>query len=599
MKVQEGRAPLLVLACETVRGANGRTKLHLVVDARPARFGVRRDRVGPEDLAPSGALQAMMRKHIRTAGLGPLLADPARGDLWLPLFTAGDAPTFWLALTRAEPPELRFIDATGTILMRRSSAGIYTKRRALEGPLPPFPPEPTWLAADSALAVDDGERDAGDERDADGEAATARPSERESRAAGGGTATAMPRSDRETRAADGEAAPWPGREARAPDGEAATAWPSGREARNADDEAASTMPRSDREARHAGGGTATAMPRSDREARASDATDKAAALRPTPSRETATAAGGPGTALLPEYQREARDRVARRLKTVRRSYTRLATTRPTEADVAALTGRASLLAAHVHLIAPGAAELTVEGAGGPVTIPLDPDASPGENLEAAWRAVKKARRADEVLAAEVAAQERAVAALEADLERLRAGPLGPTTVEAVLARHKLAAPQSRAPARPGGPDARAAALPFKTYRYHAPTTEAPARPAGAGVELRVGRGAAENDELVKRAQANDYWVHAVGTTGSHVLIVARSLGGAAPSPALVRTAAILALHYSRRRDERAGEVYFTRRHKLRKRKGMAVGLWLVEKAETLFVRYDEAELAAALALAEG
>ena len=39
-------------------------------------------------------------------------------------------------------------------------------------------------------------------------------------------------------------------------------------------------------------------------------------------------------------------------------------------------------------------------------------------------------------------------------------------------------------------------------------------PTGKAVELWVGKAAADNDELCKLAKSNDYWLHAIGVTGS-------------------------------------------------------------------------------------
>jgi hypothetical protein len=40
-----------------------------------------------------------------------------------------------------------------------------------------------------------------------------------------------------------------------------------------------------------------------------------------------------------------------------------------------------------------------------------------------------------------------------------------------------------------------------------------------------------------------------------------------------------------------GEVYCTRRQYIRKQKGLAAGLWLVDKSETVLIRYSSSELA--------
>lgn len=87
--------------------------------------------------------------------------------------------------------------------------------------------------------------------------------------------------------------------------------------------------------------------------------------------------------------------------------------------------------------------------------------------------------------------------------------------------------------------ARPARLPYVTY-----TTV-------GGAEIRVGRSAADNDALsldsAHRAD-DDWWLHASGVAGSHVVVVARSLAN--PSAAelphdVARDAALLAVWRSK------------------------------------------------------
>ena len=108
----------------------------------------------------------------------------------------------------------------------------------------------------------------------------------------------------------------------------------------------------------------------------------------------------------------------------------------------------------------------------------------------------------------------------------------------------------------------------------------------------VGKGAEENDRLVKGAAANDWWFHAVGVTGSHVIVPGRQFKGLAELPPhVLRAAGILAIHYSKLRESRAGEVYVTRKAHLRKRKGDPAGLWQVSRSGSVQIRYEPEELA--------
>ena len=120
-----------------------------------------------------------------------------------------------------------------------------------------------------------------------------------------------------------------------------------------------------------------------------------------------------------------------------------------------------------------------------------------------------------------------------------------------------------------------------------------APPKSAAIRLLVGKSAADSDELCRQAKGNDLWLHVVGSTGSHIIITARDLK-APPPPGLIRSAAILAVHFSKLRADQSAEVYLTKRQNIKKRKGMAPGLWQVNQAETLFCRYEVDELQSVL-----
>lgn len=282
---------------------------------------------------------------------------------------------------------------------------------------------------------------------------------------------------------------------------------------------------------------------------------------------------------LPDYQRDARDRLSRRVKTVRKAASRRSSEKQQADRESTLKADAEILRDHLHLIKPDAFELTVEVDGRTVTLDIDPELTPGQNLEAYYTRVKKARRATSALGEQAEDAEKSLVGMEADLARLRAAPLAKTDVQAILKRHKLPLDKPMAKDAAGEP----VSLPYRTYALKATT--------GTRVEMRVGRSAETSDELVKSSKTNDYWVHAVGVTGSHVVIPAAPLSKSGDlTPALIRAAAILALHHSKVQKDHAGEVYFTRRQHIRKRKGMAPGLWQVDKAETLYFRYDDDEL---------
>lgn len=106
----------------------------------------------------------------------------------------------------------------------------------------------------------------------------------------------------------------------------------------------------------------------------------------------------------------------------------------------------------------------------------------------------------------------------------------------------------------------------------------------------VGKSSKDNDSLVKKAKSNDFWFHAAGTQGSHVIVPKSSLKKGANLEEVYRFAGILALYYSKAKEDRKGEVYASSRQYLKKAKNAAPGLWTVMKSETLFISYTEEEL---------
>ena len=114
------------------------------------------------------------------------------------------------------------------------------------------------------------------------------------------------------------------------------------------------------------------------------------------------------------------------------------------------------------------------------------------------------------------------------------------------------------------------------------------------VSAILGRSAKENDQLTKSISADSIWLHALGGQGAHVALQTASKRTDL-SADHIRKAAILALHYSRFKTDFSGEVHKTLKRHLKKTKYLPPGKWLVQKADTLFVRYDKEELSRIMA----
>jgi hypothetical protein len=292
-------------------------------------------------------------------------------------------------------------------------------------------------------------------------------------------------------------------------------------------------------------------------------------------REVHLSKGDPETSQFPEYQRESRNRLARRLKTLKKSRDKMAASIASRTEIDALKSHATLLQTYLYKLQEGASELIlapeVTGQETETIIPVDPDQSPGKNLELYFKKIKKSERSLDVGKKKLLQVTKALEGLSQDLERIRTELLTHGDIDALLTRHGIG------PAKPKTSKKKAAA----------PTTHRLLH-AEDGTPLLVGKSATDNDALTKSAKANDHWVHVVGIPGSHVVIPSHKKD--APSPQTWREAGILAIHFSRLRQDMAGEVYTTQKRHLRKKKGLAVGMWLVEQANSLYIRYDRKEL---------
>ena len=104
-----------------------------------------------------------------------------------------------------------------------------------------------------------------------------------------------------------------------------------------------------------------------------------------------------------------------------------------------------------------------------------------------------------------------------------------------------------------------------------------------GMEIWVGRSAAENDELTfKEAGQNDFWFHVAATSGSHVVVPNPDNLTRLPRTTL-REAAALAAYHSKSREGGKVAVNYTRRRMVRKERGTPAGQVVLQRYETVRV----------------
>lgn len=104
-----------------------------------------------------------------------------------------------------------------------------------------------------------------------------------------------------------------------------------------------------------------------------------------------------------------------------------------------------------------------------------------------------------------------------------------------------------------------------------------------GFVVLVGRSGPENDTLTFRvASPWDFWMHAAGTPGAHVVVRNPQRLKTLPDRTLIAAAAIAAW-YSGSKDDGKVEVHYTQRKHVHKRRGMPAGQVLVRRFRSIQV----------------
>ena len=103
-------------------------------------------------------------------------------------------------------------------------------------------------------------------------------------------------------------------------------------------------------------------------------------------------------------------------------------------------------------------------------------------------------------------------------------------------------------------------------------------------KVLVGRDSKSNDMLsIKIANQNDYWFHARGLPGSHVVLRVDDVKVGVPKN-IIKNAAQIAAFYSKAKTAGTAPVSYTLAKFVRKKKGMEPGKVLIEKEKVLLVR---------------
>ena len=209
--------------------------------------------------------------------------------------------------------------------------------------------------------------------------------------------------------------------------------------------------------------------------------------------------------------------------------------------------------------------------GGTVTIPLDIQLTPVQNAQRYFKKYQKARTTREMAAEQRTATLAELDYLEstlldvgkcvgeAELEEIRAELIATGYIKKGLGRR-----QQRA-------------LP-KSKPYHYRSVD--------GIDIYVGKNAAQNERLTGDARPGETWLHAKDMPGSHVIIKAE---GAIPDTTLAE-AATLAAWYSKGQHSTMVPIDYTLRRHVKKIPGGATGMVTYTGQRTVYMTVTEADV---------
>ena len=233
-----------------------------------------------------------------------------------------------------------------------------------------------------------------------------------------------------------------------------------------------------------------------------------------------------------------------------------------------------LLMMNLHRIEHGIKDVEVENVFAPgrelVTIRLEPNLSPARNAERYFEKSKKARAGvgEKIERREVIDERWQL------LRRLRDQVAPIQTIEQLrefLSTHGGELEEVGFKGTGTGGTKQKEEVPFRIFIVE------------GGFQVWVGKSSENNDLLTtKYAKPNDYWFHARGSSGSHVILRAGTGKGEPGKKALEQTASIAA-YYSKMKSAKNVPVAMTLKKFVRKPKGAPVGTVVIEREKLLFV----------------
>ncbi len=216
-----------------------------------------------------------------------------------------------------------------------------------------------------------------------------------------------------------------------------------------------------------------------------------------------------------------------------------------------------LLTVYGYSAEPGAEKITVNdyNTGKDVTITLDPTLTPSQNAKKYFDKYTKLKRTAEALEEQMKETKEAIDQLESIQTALEIAQK-----EADLAQIKQElADSGYIKSHPTGKNGRKEKITIKPFHYL----------SSDGFDIYVGKNNIQNDELTfKTANGGDWWFHAKGMPGSHVIL---QTGGKEVPDKAFEEAAALAAFYSKAKDQEKVEIDYLQRKNVKKPGGAKPG----------------------------
>jgi predicted ribosome quality control (RQC) complex YloA/Tae2 family protein len=226
----------------------------------------------------------------------------------------------------------------------------------------------------------------------------------------------------------------------------------------------------------------------------------------------------------------------------------------------------SLILQHLSSIVPGSAQVALPGPDGEILVPLQPTQTPSQNAQRYFEKAKTSKRARQLA-------ERRRTAYRGRIDR---SALLLSELDGITTRQELKTFMER-----------------HHDELHSPKEDSPSddqdRPlfrvfvVEGGFEVWAGRSSANNDVLTLRhAKPQDFWFHARGVSGSHVILRVAT-GRGEPGKRAIRQAASIAAYYSKMRTASMVPVAVTRRKYVHKPRGAPAGTVALQREDVMMV----------------